>query len=167
MLFTIIEFVAGGTLLCLLVGWKSWEIGEFIRLLLPHYPGLKTWQKILTRLAIGAVAVTCLIDPLVPGTARLSVQLSPQYSGYVTLPENVFVRVIPLGLFGQAGGDRISNVDLGADGSAEVLASLTYFDTSVLVQVFDRALPGRPIKSITVPISPFVKRHFLGKTITL
>lgn len=167
MLFMIIEFVAGGALLCLLTGVKSWESGEFVRLFAPHCTALKTWQKVLTRLALSTVAATCLLDPLVPGTARLTVKVSPRYPGYITLPENLYVHVVPLGLFGQAGGDRISNAELGADGSAEILASLTYFDTSVLVQVFDRTLPERPMKSITVPISPFVKRHFLSKTITL
>jgi len=72
MLFTIIEFIAGGVLLCLLARWKSWEGGEFVRLLLPHCPALKTWQRILTLLAISIVAATCLIDPLIPGTARLT-----------------------------------------------------------------------------------------------
>jgi hypothetical protein len=135
MLFIIIEFVAGGALLCLLMGVKSWESGELIRLFAPDCTTLKRWQKALTRLAISTVAATCLLDPLVPGTARLTVKVSAPHQRYMTLPENLYVHVVPLGLFGQAGGDRISNVELGMDGSAEVLATLTYFDTSVLVQV--------------------------------
>jgi len=162
---TTIQFVVGGTLLCFLVWLKIHDFGKIVEVGTSRSPKVKAWIKTLTHVALGLIVSACLLDPLIPGFASLNIEL-PADLAYPTLQENLRVRVIPLGLLGQSGGDRITYAAFDSEGFAEVLSHLTLLETRVEIQVFDQTQPLETIKSANVYISPFVRRLLVRKTIT-
>jgi hypothetical protein len=161
---TILQFIIGGILLCFFVWLKIHDL-EMAAIQLGATKA-KTWIRTLARTALVLVAAACLLDPLIPGFANLTVKISTEHSTYPTLLENLRVRVVPVGFLGQAGGDRIAYAAFGSDGSAEVLCDLALLETRVTIQVFDQTQPSETIKSANVYISPFVRRQLVNKTIS-
>ena len=159
---TILQFIVGGTLLWFLV-WLKFRRGQE---LVQHSPKLKSWIRILAHVALGFIAAACFIDPLIPGVANLTIEFPPERLNYPTLFEHLRVRVVPVGLGGPAGGDRIIDATFDRDGSVQVLSNLAFLETSVTIQVYDETRPSETIKSANVYISPFVRRQLLSKTIT-
>jgi hypothetical protein len=161
------QFIGGGALLCFSAWLTIHDVVDLATVGASRLPMIKPLLKTLAHVALSLVAAACMLDPLIPGFACLTVKVPTDPSTYPTLLENLRVRVVPLSFRGQAGGDRISNAAFGRDGSAEVTPDLALLETRVMIEVFDETRPSEPIKSATVYISPFVRRQLICKTITL
>ncbi len=162
----ILQFAAGGALLSFALWLKIHEFRKIFQLGAPSSPKLNAWIKTLSGAALSLIGAACMLDPLIPGSATLTIKVPSDASTYPTLLENLRVRVAPVGLLGQPGGNRISYAKFGDDGSAEVVSELSFLETHVTIQIFDETRPLEAVKSATVYVSPFVRRQLVTKTIT-
>jgi hypothetical protein len=165
MIAAIIQLVVGAVLLGCVVWVKLRDVDEAVEMA-TRRSKLKQWRKALITIALSLLGTATLLDPLIPGIANLTVRVPTGRAAYRGLPEHLRVKVVPLGLRGLAGGDRISDAPFGSDGSVQIVASLSVMETHVTLEVYDETSPSVIIQSDTVYISPFVRRQLIGKTIT-
>lgn len=163
----IFQFVGGGALIFCSAWLKLHDIAEILRLGHPKSPKLKAWVHVLMLTALTFTGIACIVDPLIPGSACLTIEFHHDYSMYPTLPENLKVRLTPVGFFGQADGSRVSYADFDSMGSAEVLVDMALLETRVTIEVFDVTQPSRIIESTRVYVSPLVRRQLFCKRISL
>jgi hypothetical protein len=163
---TILQFLASGILVCLIVWLKFYHVERAVEVGAPRSPKLTAWIKAAAHVGLGLIAAGCLLDPLIPGEAGLTIKVSTDPSTYPTLLENLRARVIPVGFQGPAGGNRVAYAAFGRDGSAEVVADLALLETQVQIEIFDQTRPSELIKSTTVYLSPFVRRQLINKTVS-
>jgi hypothetical protein len=127
---------------------------------------LKPWIKIFAEVALSYIAISAVLEPLIPGSPVLIVCL-PHATTASRFLDNLQVRATPVGLHGAAGGDRVIYAGFDTDGKAVLVPELTLFETRVTIEVFDLSQPSQIVKSATVYINPFAKRQIINKTITL
>jgi hypothetical protein len=162
----VIQPIVGAAGLCLITWIELRHFRKVMELGGSKWPQLVIWSKALAHIAIVFVATACFLDPLVPGVANLTIRFPTESSAYPTTLDNLQARVIPVGLLGQAGGDRISYAVFNVDGSAEVNANLSFLETAVQIQVFDQTRPTELVMSTTVYLSPFVRRQLAKKVVS-
>jgi hypothetical protein len=163
---TLCQMFLGGALLAFAVWLKLHDVRHVLWMCTARSP-MKDWIEIPTPIILGLLAVALIVDPLIPGVAGLTVRAATVRASYLGLPEHLRVRVAPLGLQGLAGGDRTCDAPLGDDGSVQIVANLALLETHVVLQLYDETAPAVILRSVTVYISPFVRRQLIGKTITL
>ncbi|HYA41035.1 MAG TPA: hypothetical protein VEF34_07010 [Syntrophobacteraceae bacterium] len=157
---TFIEFAGGGIVL-VLVFWG--KLAGLIDLLCP-----REWKQVRRRLqtashlAVGFLAAACLLDPLIPGTAIITVQAPKTFP---TLQENLRVQIVPIGFCSPAGASRAGSADFDSRGVAEVRLRMRMFETRALVEIFDKSRPSQLVATKSVYISPFVRRQLTTKKI--
>jgi len=154
------QFGMAGALLWLVVRLKARDAEKLAPV------KLKPWIKTVAEIVLSFVAIEALIEPLIPGFAVITVRVPVTVAGSGSVLEHVQARVVPIGLHGPAGGDRIVYAIFDRDGVAEVVSELKFFETHVTIEVFDITQPEDVLKSATVYISPFVKRQLSSKTIS-
>jgi hypothetical protein len=162
---TVVQFVVGSLLLCALLALDREHFRELLEACFPHSPKLQQWVKLTTKIAVAAVAATCLLDPLIPGYADLTVSVPANSAIFATtgVMDNLRLRVAPTGLAGSAGGDRIDHVAFDTTGSTEVTAKMTFLETAVNLELYDQTDPGHILRSVTIYISPFVRQRIFSK----
>ena len=113
-------------------------------------------------------AAACLLDPLVPGYAHLTVQIGEKSNAFppTSLMSNLRLTVVPKGMTGQGGGDRIEHAPFDATGSTEVTSKLTLLETAVSLELYDQTRPTEVLRTVTVYVSPFVRQGMMSKTFT-
>ncbi len=167
----ILEMIFGGALVILIIALKLMHIKDALRTWLPH-PKLHGLLHIGIHTVLGVVAVSTIVDPLIPGYAELTIHVPPsrapaEESPNQSLPEHLRLRVAPVGRNGLAGGDRTCDVALNLDGSVQVLADLALLETHVLLELYDETAPKLILRSNTVYIDALARRLAITKTITL
>jgi hypothetical protein len=154
-------------LLCFIVWLKLRDVQKGVEVSAPTASRLRAWVKTFTEVAVSLFAVACILDPLIPGPAALTVKVPTESASYPTLLENLRVCVSPFGFGGPAGGNRISCTVFDRDGSAEVVVNLAAFETRVHIAVFDETRPSELIYNLTEYVSPFARRQMLVETVRL
>jgi hypothetical protein len=165
---TINQFFIGSVLLCVLMALDRRHLRELCQAIVPNSPKTQTWVKLVTKIALSMAAAACLLDPLVPGCAHLTVRIGERSNAFppTSLMSNLRLRVVPEGMNGQAGGDRIEHVPFDATGSTEVTSKLTFLETAVSLEVYDQTRPAEALRTVTVYVSPFVRQGMMSKTFT-
>lgn len=165
---TIIQFVIGGLLLCALMALDREHFRELIQACFPDSLKLQHWVKLTTKIAVIAGAATCWLDPLIPGSAALTVSVPANSAIYpkTGVMDNLRLRVAPTGLAGPAGGGRIDHVAFDATGSTEVTAKMTFLETALNLQLYDQTDPDHILRSVNIYISPFVRQRIFSKKFT-
>jgi hypothetical protein len=164
---TILQFFVGGMLLCFVVWLKLRDVRKGVEVSAPTATRLRVWVKTFTEVAVSLFAIACILDPLIPGPAALTVNVPADPAEYPTLLENLRVCVSPFGFRGPAGGNRISCTAFDDDGFAEVVVNLAALETRVHITVFDETRPSELIYNVTEYVSPFVRRQLLVDTVCL
>ena len=165
---TVVQFVVGALLLCALMALDREHLREFMEACFPDSPKLQHWVKLTTKIAVVAIAATCLLDPIIPGSADVTVSIaadSPIYAKTGVM-DNLRLRVAPTGLAGPAGGGRIDHVAFDASGSTEVAAKMTFLETALNLELYDQTDPQHILRSVTIYISPFVRQRIFSKKFT-
>lgn len=165
MIAAFIQLILGALMLGGVLLVKLNDVDEVIELA-TRRSKLKHWRRALITIALSLLGSATFLDPLIPGAANLTIRVPTGCGIYPGLSEHQRVKVLPLGLRGLAGGDRIADVSVGRDGSVHIVVTLAVLDTYVLVELYDETSPSVIIQSDTVYISPFVRRQLIGKTIT-
>ena len=162
------QFVVGALLLCALMALDREHFRELMAACFPNSPKLQHWVKLTTKIAIVVIAATCLLDPLIPGSAdvTVSVPVSSAVFAKTGVMDNLRLRVAPTGLAGTAGGARIDHVAFDASGSTEVAAKMTFLETALNLELYDQTDPGHILRSVTIYISPFVRQRIFSKKFT-
>jgi hypothetical protein len=159
-LLLLVQFLGAGGLLCLIVWLELRHAQE----LLPQR--FHPWAHKLAHIAISVFAVALLVEPIIPGTAGLTITV-PVHAPYPTLRENLRVRVAPVGIQGPAGGDRTVDAAFDNNGTVDVVSKIDPLETRVEVDVYDVTQPDQVLWHKLVWVSPFVRCQLLSKTITL
>jgi hypothetical protein len=157
----LIQFVVGGCLLCFLVWLKLHDAQHLMPL------RLQPWTRKLGHVGLSVLAVSVLLDPIIPGSPSLTITVSTKASAYPTLLENLRVRVTPLGFRNAPGGDRVAYSAFDQNGTAHIRPNLAFLETRVAIEVFDLTRPLEVIRQSIVYVSPFVRCQLVTKTITL
>lgn len=165
---TVVQFAVGSILLCILMALDREHLRTLIDACFPHSPKLQAWVKLTTKIALGMVAAACLLDPLIPGYAHLTISVPVDSAIYPTtaLMDNLRLRVAPTGIVGTAGGDRTEHVAFDGTGSTEVTAKMTFLETAVNLQLYDQTQPSQILRSVTLYVSPFVRQRMFSKKFT-
>jgi len=168
MIGTTLQILGGSLLFCVLLALDRKHLREVIELFFPNLPKLHTWVARGTKIALGVVAAGCLLDPMIPGYAELTVSIPENSHAYpsTSIMPNLRLRVAPTGIVGPAGGDRIEYVQFDSTGSSEVTAKMSFLETAVALELFDQTRPTEILKSMTVYVSPFVRQRVISKKIT-
>jgi hypothetical protein len=161
MLATMIQFILGGGLLALLVWWKLTDI---VRVCTPNSKQRRVWLNAVVHVVVGFVVVGCLVDPLIPGSAGISVRAPKTFP---TLLDNLRVRIVPTGFLGEAGGNRISYAAFDSGGIAEITSEMSILETRIKVEVFDESQPLQMVAITSVYVSPFVRRQLSNRVVWL
>jgi hypothetical protein len=159
---TIIQFIVGGILLILLV-WK--KLNEFLDVffsIFPWPPRIRVVLRSVVRAAVGLVAIACLVDPLIPGTACVTIYAPKRLA---TPIDSLEVRVVPVGFSGPAGGNRTIYSGFDARGVAEIVADMGMFETRIKVEVFDQSRPSHVVAMTGAYVSPFVRRQITNTVV--
>jgi len=162
---TMIQYVVGGLLLCALMALDREHFRELMHACFPNSLKLQQWVKLTTKIAMIVGVATCWLDPLIPGSAALTVSVPTTSAIYAKtgMMDNLRLRVAPTGLAGSAGGGRIDHVAFDATGSTEVTAKMTFLETTVNLELYDQTDPDHILRSVNVYISPFVRQHIFSK----
>lgn len=165
---TMIQFGVGGLLLFALMVLDREHFRELMHACFPNSPKLQHWVKLTTKIAIIVGAATCWLDPLIPGSADLTVSVPDTSAIYAKtgVMDNLRLRVAPTGLAGSAGGERIDHVAFDATGSTEVTAKMTFLETALNLELYDQTDPSHILRSVNIYISPFVRQHMFSKKFT-
>jgi hypothetical protein len=163
---TLIQFFAGGALLWVLVRLDFEHFNDVLAVSFPSSPKWISWVRKMFHIALSVVAAMCLLDPLIPGNARLDISVSTEPTTFPTLLEPLEVRVAPAGIFGEAGGDRTEYRAFDGTGHTEVSSKMALLETTVTVQLYDETQPWKILRSTTTYISPFVRRQLIAKAIS-
>ena len=155
------EFIIGGGLLVSSVFVELRDALEFV----PAKFRSRT-EKVI-RMIIMTIALAVLLDPLISGTAGLTVTAHFAPASYPTLSENLRVRVIPVGARGAAGADRTVDAAFDKDGTVDVVSKIAVLETRVEIDVYDLTQPDRVLRHTVIWLSPFVRCQLLTKTVTL
>ncbi len=163
----LLQYCVGGVLILLIAALKGREVRRLLRLLLDRSQvGTGAWFRALLDLAFAAafltLAIDLFIDPLVAGVAEIKVHAPVSLS---TTPENLLVRVVPVGRFGPGGGDRTVFTDFDNTGVAILSVRLEMLESRVAVDVLDRSLPNPVVERRSVYLSPFVRRGLWRRTV--
>jgi len=108
--------------------------------------------------------MSCLLDPLMSGTATLTIHAPSAVP--VTL-DTLVVETIPVGFLGEAGGDRARYNNFDDRGISQVTVNLGLLETFVKLRVFDKSSPSRSVITESIYISPFVRRRLSTKVVYL
>jgi hypothetical protein len=141
---TVVQFVVGSLLLCALMALDREHLREFMEACFPDSPKLQHWVKLTTKIAVVAIAATCLLDPIIPGSADVTVSIaadSPIYAKTGVM-DNLRLRVAPTGLAGPAGGGRIDYVAFDTSGSTEVAAKILFLKPPSTLNCMIRPTPS-------------------------
>jgi hypothetical protein len=135
---------------------------------MPKSPGTdKTatapWRIWTVKAALFFVAL-CFVDALIPGTASLTIYGPNEMP--MTL-ETLQVETIPVGPFGEVGGDFIRYDRFDSRGVSEIPIRLGMLETHVRCRVFDKSAPSSSVISELVYIPPFFRRGFFTKVVHL
>jgi hypothetical protein len=165
---TLIQFVVGGLLVFALMALDREHFRELTHACFPNSPKLQHWVKLTTKIAMIGGAATCWLDPLIPGSAALTVSVPATSAIYarIGVMDNLRLRVAPTGVAGPAGGERIDHVAFDATGSTEVIAKMTFLETALNLEIYDQTDPDHILRSVNIYISPFVRQHMFSKQFT-
>jgi hypothetical protein len=159
-LLLVAQFLGAGGLLCFVVWLELRHAQE----LLPQR--FHPWTHKLAHIAMSVFAVALLVEPIIPGTAGLTITV-PVQTPYPTLRENLRVRVVPVGIRGLAGGDRTIDAAFDNKGTVDVVSKIDPLETRVEIDVYDLTQPDQVLWHKVVWVSPFVRCQLLSKIITL
>jgi hypothetical protein len=162
----VMQFIIGGALLCFLMCLRTRSLGELSHVEASRSQRLKAWTTAMAYTVLGLIGAAAILDPLIPGSANLTITVPNDTSNDPAL-RNLRVRVVPVGFLGQVGGDRISYAPFDRDGSAEVMCGLDSLETRVTIEIFDETRPAELIKTATIYISPFVRRHLIDSRVLI
>jgi hypothetical protein len=157
---TIVQFAVGGIFLVFLVWWK---LADLVCLVCPpESKRIRIWLNSVVHTVVGLVALSCLVDPLIPGSVNMTIHAPPKFP---TTQDNLQVRVVPVGFRGSVGGDRTVYSVFDTRGVAEVTVTMGMLETRMKIEVFDQTLPSQMVAMANVYVSPFVRRQIAAKVV--
>ncbi len=157
---TVLQFLLAAFALVVMV-WV--ELTDIVRLLCPaDWKRLSAWLKRAIQVVAVFVATGCIVDPLIPGTANLTIHAP---SAIPMTLDTLVVETIPVGLLGEAGGERTCYDVFDARGISQVTVKLGLLETRVKLRVFDKSAPSRSIITESVYVSPFVRSQLTTKVV--
>ena len=130
MIAAFIQLILGALMLGGVLLVKLNDVDEVIELA-TRRSKLKHWRRALITIALSLLGSATFLDPLIPGAANLTIRVPTGCGIYPGLSEHQRVKVLPLGLRGLAGGDRIADVSVGRDGSATVPEDPSYYEVGL------------------------------------
>lgn len=164
------QIVIGGLLLSLTVCWKGKEVSELLKAIVgkKRKPSIKIKSilKAIASLIVSIMIIAIVIEPFVGGVATIEI-MAPEKNKFPTVLENLRVRVAPVGLLGEAGGEQRVVEKFDRKGLAIIHVRFATFQSRIDIRVYDVTNPGDTVSVENAYVSPFVRRQLCALKVNM